>query len=369
MLSEKRVLVGMSGGVDSSAVCLMLIEQGYQPVGVTMRMWDAPSKFSIYNQDEPDYIVEARVLAQKLGFPHHVLDVRREFRAEVVQDFLDEYMGGRTPNPCVMCNLFFKWKYLLEMADKLDCHWIATGHYAKVKEENGIKYIEQGVDSTKDQSYFLWRLGQKELSRTLFPLGGLSKVEVKDYVIRHGFREKAQKSESMEVCFVEKDYRDFLREQIPDIDHRIGEGSFVDTQGRRLGKHKGFPYYTIGQRKGLEIALGYPAFVIKINPQKNIIMLGRKEDVFACQMSVSQVQVANLYDLSHPELKVRIRYRSQPISCRVRSVGEHQLLVDFTEEASAVTPGQSAVFYINERVVGGGIIDNPSELKRILKKE
>ncbi len=369
MSSEKRVLVGMSGGVDSSAVCLLLIEQGYQPVGITMRMWDAPSKFAIYNRDEPDYVFEARTLAEKLGFKHHVLDVRSEFRAEVVQNFLDEYMAGRTPNPCVMCNLFFKWKYLLEMAEKHDCQWIATGHYAQIVDVDGLKYIKQGVDTTKDQSYFLWRLGQKELSRTLFPLGGMRKSDVKEYVTRHGFREKAQKSESMEVCFVENDYRDFLREQIPDIDHRIGEGSFVDMQGKKLGKHKGFPYYTIGQRKGLEIALGYPAFVTKINPQKNTIMLGRKEEVLARQMSVSEAQVANLYDLSNPDLKVRIRYRSQPIACRVRSVGEHQLLVDFLDEASAVTPGQSAVFYLNERVIGGGIIDNPSELKKISKME
>ncbi|MGL4294032.1 MAG: MnmA/TRMU family protein, partial [Bacteroidales bacterium] len=225
-MSKTKVLVGMSGGVDSSAVCMLLQEQGYEVVGLTMRMWDVPSQFDA-GCDEPRHVIEARQLAERLGIEHHTLDVRSDFRQTVIQDFINEYLSGHTPNPCVMCNLFFKWKYLIEKADELGCEKVATGHYARIVEINGNLHIAKGLDEKKDQSYFLWRLGQSELSRTLFPLGSMNKEDIKAYVLERGFREKAEKKESMEVCFVENDYRTFLREQLPDIDQSIGTGDFV----------------------------------------------------------------------------------------------------------------------------------------------
>ncbi|MGL5787319.1 MAG: tRNA 2-thiouridine(34) synthase MnmA [Bacteroidales bacterium] len=358
-MEKKKVLVGMSGGIDSSAVCMMLQEKRYELIGVTMRMWDAPSKFALYGQEQPDYVIEAKELADKLGFPHHVLDVRDEFKDVVVRDFIEEYLKGRTPNPCVMCNIFFKWKYLQQLADEMGCDYIATGHYAQIVEENGIYFIEQGLDPAKDQSYFLWRLGQKELKRTLFPLGGMTKLEVRDYVFNRGFVEKAKKSESMEVCFVETDYRDFLKEQVPGIDEAIGQGHFVDNQGRKLGLHKGFPYYTVGQRKGLNIALGYPAFVLKINPLKNTIMLGKKEELTAHSMIIEHTNIPDPEKLKDPGLLIRIRYRSKLIPCRIDKIEEGRIFIVFDhDEANGITPGQSAVLYIGDRVVGGGLISH-----------
>ena len=293
---EKRVLVGMSGGIDSTATCLMLQEQGYEIIGLTMWVWG----------DEP---LEARQLARSMGIEHHVADEREAFRNVIVRNFIDEYRQGRTPNPCVMCNPLFKFRILTEWADKLNCRYIATGHYTRLEELNGKIYIVAGDDEKKDQSYFLWRLGQDVLRRCLFPLGAYTKLQVRDYLRDKGYTLKAEEGESMEVCFIKGDYRDFLREHSPEIDDEVGPGWFVNSEGVKLGEHKGFPYYTIGQRKGLEIALGKPAYVLKINPQKNTVIL---ED--------------------------------------------GRLLIHFEAEASAIAPGQSAVFYIGKRVAGGSFI-------------
>ncbi len=363
MMSEiivnRRVLVGMSGGVDSTAACLMLIEQGYEPVGVTMRTWDNPSSFLTTTQTEPDYILEARALATRLGFEHHVADEREEFRRVIVQNFIDEYMQGRTPNPCVMCNPLFKFRVLKEWADKLDCSYIATGHYSRLDVVDGHTYIVIGNDARKDQSYFLWRVGEEILKRCIFPLGTFTKTQVRQYLKDKGFEAKSSEGESMEVCFVEGDYRDFLRQHVPDIDNQIGTGKFVDTEGHTLGTHRGFPYYTIGQRKGLEIALGKPAYVIKLNPKKNTVMLGDAEELKATHMITEcpiWINESEVWD--NPQLTVRIRYRSKPIPCHIQSLEDGRLLVRFLEEASSVTPGQSAVFYIGNRVVGGAFIDS-----------
>lgn len=362
-MEKTRVLVGMSGGVDSSAVCMMLQEQGYEVVGVTMRMWDVPSQFTP-DATEPKFVLEARQLAERLGIEHHTLDIREEFRKTVIQDFIDEYMKGHTPNPCVMCNLFFKWKYLLDTADRLGCQKVATGHYARIVEIDGNLHIAKGLDEKKDQSYFLWRLGQKELSRTLFPLGSMVKEDIKAYVLERGFREKAEKKESMEVCFVESDYRTFLREQLPDIDQQVAGGDFVDERGRRLGSHKGFPFYTIGQRKGLEIALGEPAYVVRINPSKNTIRLGKKEDLLESDMVIQSCNVPNPALLEEGDLSVRIRYRSKPEKASVVMRDDNGMLLHFAELASAITPGQSAVIYRDDVVIGGGVIADVKEKRK-----
>ena len=349
---EKRVLVGMSGGIDSSATCIMLQEQGYEVVGVTMRTWDVASAFSSPNQEEPDFILEARALAERLGIEHHVADVREEFKQVIVKYFIDEYMQGRTPNPCVMCNPLFKERLLCEWADKTGCAWISTGHYCRLEERNGNRYIVAGDDMTKDQSYFLWRLPQEILRRFLFPLGNYTKQEVREYLKEKGFEAKAKGGESMEVCFIEGDYRDFLRQQCPDIDTQIGPGYFVDSKGVKIGQHKGFPYYTIGQRKGLGIALGHPAHVLRINAEKNTVMLGTADDLKAQYMLVEDAMIIDMKELLEcPNLTVRIRYRSKPIPCQVLPLKNGQILVRFLSEASAIAPGQSAVFYDGQRVL------------------
>ena len=364
---EKRVLVGMSGGIDSSATCIMLQEQGYEVVGVTMRTWDVASAFSSPEQEEPNFILEARALAERLGIEHHVADVREEFKQVIVKYFIDEYMQGRTPNPCVMCNPLFKERLLCEWADKTGCAWISTGHYCRLEERNGNRYIVAGNDMTKDQSYFLWRLPQEILRRFLFPLGNYTKQEVREYLKEKGFEAKAKSGESMEVCFIEGDYRDFLRQQIPDIDTKIGPGYFVDNKGVKIGQHKGFPYYTIGQRKGLGIALGHPAHVLRINAEKNTVMLGTADDLKAEYMLVEDALITDVQELlGCPNLTVRIRYRSKPIPCQVLPLENGQMLVHFLGEASAIAPGQSAVFYDGQRVLGGAFIASQRGIFKVI---
>lgn len=360
-MNEKRVLVGMSGGIDSSSVCLMLQEQGYEVVGMTMRAWDSGS----------DYIEEARSLAARLGIDHHVVDVREDFKNTVVRNFIEEYLNGRTPNPCVMCNPMFKFRILKECADRYDCAYISTGHYSKIRNINGHNYIECGEDIKKDQSYFLWRVDESILARCIFPLGGMTKVEVREYLRKKGFEAKASSGESMEVCFIKGDYRDFLREQLPDIDSRVKEGYFVSTDGKKLGTHKGCAYYTIGQRKGLGIALGEPAFVIKINTEKNTVMLGSRDKLVAHYMLVENYKFIDTQDFFSGihELSVRIRYKSAPIPCRVARIDDNMMIVEFLAEAASVTPGQSAVFYDGKLMLGGGYIANQKTLGLYLSDE
>ena len=361
MFEEKSVLVGMSGGIDSSAVCCMLLEQGYRVEGLTFVTCDAGLKA----------VEAAAALAARLGIPHYVADVREEFRRTVVQSFIDSYLGGRTPNPCVNCNPLVKFRLLEEWADRLGCTYIATGHYVKVESreyreqrtENRVQrtdnsehryYIVTGDDDRKDQSYFLWRLTQEQLSRVIFPLGGMEKPQVVEYLRERGFEYVASGGESMEVCFIPGDYRDFLRENVPDIDARFGGGSFVDSEGRVLGKHAGFPFYTIGQRKGLGIALGYPAYVLKINAAKNTVMLGKEEQLLVRHMLIDEPRWV---DGVPEDITVRVRYRSRPVPCDAPvATGDGRWLVRLHETVSAITPGQSAVFYCGNVVVGGAFI-------------
>lgn len=362
---KKKVLVGMSGGIDSSSVCLMLKDKGYEVIGITMRVWDLPQHFSEPGQEQPNHVMQARELAERLGIEHYVADERDSFKDVVVRNFIDEYLNGRTPNPCVMCNPTFKFRMLMEWADRLGCDYIATGHYVQKVKQDGSVYLKCGADTKKDQSYFLWRLSQEVLRRCIFPLGDTTKDKVRAYLTEKGFEAKARGGESMEVCFIPGDYREFLKEQLPDLEQKVGPGDFVDEQGHKLGRHQGFPFYTVGQRKGLGIALGKPAFVLKINPQKNTVMLGDADRLMTEYMLVEQPNWVNADALPAEGLAVRIRYRSKPIPCTLKKVNRlweekdakgDLYLVHFHEPASAVTPGQSAVFYVDDLVVGGGYI-------------
>lgn len=356
MERDKRVLVGLSGGIDSSAICLMLIEQGFTPVGVTMQVWgEAPP--------------EAKEVADRLGIEHHIVDERSDFRRVVIADFINEYKLGRTPNPCVKCNPLFKFRILEDWADKLNCKFIATGHYSLLEERNGRTYLVAGRDQKKDQSYFLWKLSQTTLQRCLFPLGNFVKEEVRDYLDKKGFKHKAKAGESMEVCFINGDYRDFLKQQDLNIDNEFGNGYFVDSAGKKLGVHKGAPYYTIGQRKGLNIALGKPAYVLRINANKNTVMLGDVDQLKASYMLVDDLQLVDEHEIFiNTNLTVRIRYRSKPVPCKAFKLDSGAVLVEFLEEASAITPGQSAVFYDDNRVLGGAFISSQKGINWVVEQ-
>lgn len=344
MNTDKSVLVGMSGGIDSTAVCCMLLEQGYRVEGLTFVTSDSGLEAA----------EAASALASRLGIRHHVADIREEFKRLVVQPFIDSYLAGYTPNPCVNCNRLVKFRLLCEWADKLGCVHIATGHYVRMEHRGPNCYIVTGDDHRKDQSYFLWRLTRQQLSRVLFPLGCWEKSHVVDYLRQRGYEHVAEGGESMEVCFIPGDYRDFLRGNVPGIDERYSGGSFVDCGGRVLGKHAGFPFYTIGQRKGLGIALGHPAYVLKINAAKNTVMLGSEEQLVAHYMLVETPQWV---DDVPQGLTVRVRYRSRPVPCDApQPVGDGRWLVRLHEPVSAITPGQSAVFYKDNMVVGGAFI-------------
>jgi tRNA-specific 2-thiouridylase len=354
-----RVLVAMSGGVDSSAVCLLLRDAGHEVVGMTMRVYDLPQQFT-ENNDEPDFIIKARRLAQHLGIEHHVVDVREEFRRTIVQNFLDEYSNGRTPNPCVLCNRDFKFRLLSEMAQQYHCELMATGHYVKKVVHDHKHFLLLGDDLRKDQSYFLWRVPQDTLQRCIFPLGEMEKTEVRKYLDAKGFEVHAKQSESMEICFVEADYRDFLRQQRPELAETVRGGNFVDNSGRKLGEHLGVPFYTVGQRKGLGIALGKPAYVLRLNAAKNTIVLGDEADLLTSVFFIEDpVFVDEAEAFAHEALTVRVRYHSKPVACRMERLPDtHLILVRTQQPVSAITPGQSAVFYIGNRLVGGAIIAN-----------
>lgn len=341
------ILVGMSGGIDSTAVCRILLEQGCRVVGLTIVTCDA----SLTAADE------AAALAARFGIEHHVADVRDEFRKTVVTPFIEAYLNGFTPNPCVNCNPAMKFRLLVEWADKLGCEKIATGHYVNVRESGGKFYLVSGNDLAKEQSYFLWRLTQEQLARTLFPLGDWQKSDVRNYLGNVGMNSLSTGSESMEVCFISGDYRDFLRENIPNVESVIKKGAFVDSEGRVLGEHQGFPYYTIGQRKGLGIALGYPAYVLKINAAKNTVMLGCEEQLKTDYMLIEEPEWVD--GVPENNLTVRVRYRSRPVPCgKPRLLPNGNYLVHLHETVSAITPGQSAVFYVENVVAGGAFISS-----------
>src|SRR5829696_1315417 len=317
MSRKGKVLVAMSGGIDSTVTALMLHHEGYEVVGITMKTWDYATSGGGHKETgccNLDSFNDARAAAVHHGFPHFILDIREEFGGFVVENFVEEYLAGRTPNPCVMCNTHIKWRALLKRADALGCDYIATGHYASVyQHSNGRFVVTKGVDETKDQSYVLWGLQQDLLSRTLLPLGGYRKTEIRQMAYDYGYPELATKSESYEICFVpDNDYRNFLRKKVDGLDDKLSGGYFVDKLGNILGPHKGYPFYTIGQRKGLDIALGKPAYVTAILPDTNTVVLGDETDLEQNEMMVGKINWIK-YEGIEPgfEAITKIRYKDK----------------------------------------------------------
>jgi tRNA-specific 2-thiouridylase len=361
MSKKGKVLVAMSGGIDSTVTALLLHQEGYEVVGITMKTWDYAASGGGKKETgccNLDSFNDARQAAVEHGFAHYILDIRDEFGDFVVENFVEEYLAGRTPNPCVLCNTHIKWRALLKRADALGCEFIATGHYAKVrKHDNGRFVISKAVDNTKDQSYVLWGLQQDLLSRTLLPLGGFRKTEIRKMAEDFGYPALAKKAESYEICFVpDNDYRGFLKRNVEGLEERVNGGYFIDKNGAILGKHKGYPFYTIGQRKGLDIALGKPVFVTQINPHNNTVTLGDEEDLDKNEMLVSKLNWVKYPHLEEGiEATTKIRYKDAGTHSRLFAAATN-VRVEFYEPAKGVAPGQSAVFYEGEDVLGGGII-------------
>ena len=351
----------MSGGIDSTVTAMMLHEQGYEVIGITMKTWDYASSGGSKKETgccSLDSINDARMVAVKMGFHHFIVDIRDEFGDYVIDNFVDEYLAGRTPNPCVLCNTHIKWNALLKRADALDCEFIATGHYARIGEENGRRFVRKAIDDQKDQSYVLWGLSQECLDRSRFPLGGFKKPEVRQMAFDGGFTDLSKKAESYEICFVpDNDYRGFLKRRVEGLEEKVAGGTFVDRQGKVLGKHAGYPFYTIGQRKGLGMAFGKPMFVTEIRPESNTVVLGEIDELIRNNVTVGGVNFMKYPDLYESrEAVTHIRYNDAGTWSEVRQTGDEEVEVSFMAHVRGVAPGQSAVFYEGEDVIGGGVI-------------
>lgn len=358
-MEARKVVVGMSGGVDSSVAAYLLKKQGYDVIGVTMQIWQDEDHFT---EEENGgccgltAVDDARRVAERLEIPYYVMNFKREFKENVMDYFVAEYLKGRTPNPCIACNRYVKWESLLQRSLEIGADYIATGHYARVEQlPNGRYAIKNSVTAAKDQTYALFNLTQEQLSRTLMPVGAYTKDEIRAMAEEIGLN-VAHKKDSQEICFIpDNDYAGFIdREcegQVPP------PGNFVSVDGETLGKHKGITHYTVGQRKGLGIALGYPVFVTEIRPETNEVVLGSNEDVFTDKLYANQLNFMAIPDITDEiELTAKIRYSHAGSRCKVRRTGEDEICCEFFEPVRAVTPGQAVVLYDGDYVAGGGII-------------
>ena len=363
MNSKGRVLVAMSGGVDSSVAAVMLAEQGYEVIGITMKTWDYHRSGGNSGKETGCCTVEsmndARHIAVNHGFKHFIVDIREEFGDWVIDRFVEDYLEGRTPNPCVLCNTHIKWAALMKRANNLGCDFIATGHYAQIREENSRFVISRGLDRSKDQSYALWGVAQEHLARTIFPLGGYSKKEIRQIAQDHGLLNVANKPDSYEICFVpDDDYRRFLKDRVEGLEEKVKGGTFVDKDGNVLGTHEGYPFYTIGQRRGLNLPMGKPVYVTHINPYTNTITIGEKEDLIETTLTAKELNFIK-YDAvpkGEREITGAIRYNDDGAIGTLTQLGEDEIKVHFPTGREAITPGQAIVCYEGDDVVAGGWI-------------
>ncbi len=347
----KKVIVGLSGGVDSSVAAYTLLQQDYEVIGVTMHVWNQEGE-DVYSQA----VYDAKKVAEHLGIPHYVIDFTKEFKEKVVDYFISEYMAGRTPNPCNMCNRFVKWEALLERAKEFGADYVATGHYARIKKlDNGRLVVMNSATAVKDQTYALNQLRQDQLAHTLMPIGQYTKDEIRRIAKDAGIP-VADKPDSQDICFIpDGDYKAFLKKY---ADRELpSEGNFVNEAGEILGKHTGITNYTVGQRKGLGIALGKPVFVSAIRPETNEVVISDTGDVFARELYCNHLNFMAVEDLTEPtEVIAKIRYAHKGSPCIIEKVGDDTVKCTFHEDVRAITPGQSVVFYQNDYVFGGGII-------------
>ena len=345
-MKREKVVVGLSGGVDSSVAALLLKEQGYDVIGVTMKTW--------YRAES--IIEDAKRVADFLSIPYHVIDFTEEFHRHVVDYFAEEYLHGRTPNPCVVCNRHVKWEALLDRSREFGAELVATGHYARVEKlQNGRYALRSSVTAAKDQTYALYNLTQDQLARTLMPVGSFEKEEIRRMAREAGIP-VAEKPDSQEICFIpDQDYAGFIERY---TGKQIQPGNFVDSDGRILGRHKGIIHYTVGQRKGLNLALGHPVFVTEIRPDTNEVVIGTNEDVFTKSLLCSKLNwmAADGFHGSELRMLAKIRYAHKGAMCTIREAGEDLAECVFDEPVRAVTPGQAVVFYQDDWVAGGGII-------------
>ena len=360
MSKKGKVLVAMSGGIDSTVTAMLLHEEGYEVVGITMKTWDYATSGGSKKETgccSLDSINDAREVAVNMGFHHFIIDIREEFGDYVIDDFVDEYIAGRTPNPCILCNTHIKWSALLKRADAMDCEFIATGHYAKINHENDRYFISKARDPRKDQSYVLWGLSQECMSRTRFPLAPFTKDEIRQMAADRGYEALSKKAESYEICFVpDNDYRGFLKRRIPTLEKEVAGGRFIDKNGIDLGEHDGYPFYTIGQRKGLGGGFLRPMYVTDIQPDTNTVVLGEVDELLRNGMIVSEVNMQKYMTVKDgQEAITMVRYNDRGTMAQLYNQ-EGEMRVEFLANVRGIAPGQSAVFYEGDDVIGGGRI-------------